>query len=313
MKKTIFLISAAVISLLFFGCGMTTDTPEVPEEKVPETPSEIEIDFSSLENYSKETGIYTSSEWKCIPLYEYKPDDYKFLEIKYSNATGPIPLRVNYTDRNEISTCVLEKGKTVSYIYLNPELKDKIGMLHFQNTNEKYTVKLESIKYVKTGGIELPEIKDTAASGTIDKSISAVDFAKKLKSGWNLGNSFDCTARVDGNFGLSTMLLWGEVMPTKEIIHAGKTAGYTTIRIPVTWHNHIIDGNYTIDPEWMGTVKQVVNWAIEDGYYVILNEHHSMFTDSFGEIKFEDFGFYLDSTDSGKIELSKKFLTSIWI
>ena len=44
------------------------------------------------------------------------------------------------------------------------------------------------------------------------------------------------------------------------------TTGAKTIRIPVTWFNHIIDEKYTIDPEWMKMVKQVVDWAYDEGY-----------------------------------------------
>ena len=32
--------------------------------------------------------------------------------------------------------------------------------------------------------------------------------------------------------------------------------------------------NYTIDPEWMKRVKEIVDWCIEFDLYVILNDHH---------------------------------------
>ena len=45
---------------------------------------------------------------------------------------------------------------------------------------------------------------------------------------------------------------------TQEMILAIVKKGFKSIRIPVTWHNHLIDEKYTIDPEWMKRVKEVV-------------------------------------------------------
>ena len=35
--------------------------------------------------------------------------------------------------------------------------------------------------------------------------------------------------------------------------------GNKTIRIPVTWHIHLVDTKYTIDPDWMRGVKTVID------------------------------------------------------
>lgn len=97
-----------------------------------------------------------------------------------------------------------------------------------------------------------------------------LEFAAKLKCGWNLGNTLDAT---DGS-GLGSETSWGQPETTKAMIDAVADAGFRTIRIPVSWSNHITDQSYTIDSAWMKRVKQVVDWAIEDGLYVILNCHH---------------------------------------
>lgn len=54
-----------------------------------------------------------------------------------------------------------------------------------------------------------------------------------------------------------------------------KAAGFDTIRLPVRWHNKSEKtAPYTVDPEWMDRVQQVVDWALASDLNVILNSHH---------------------------------------
>ncbi len=66
---------------------------------------------------------------------------------------------------------------------------------------------------------------------------------------------------------------WGNPAVTKEMIAAIKAAGFGTIRIPVTYFNHITpDG--TIDKEFLDRVEQVADWALDSGLYCIIDVHH---------------------------------------
>ncbi|KAG8900861.1 ATP-dependent RNA helicase, partial [Tulasnella sp. 408] len=47
-----------------------------------------------------------------------------------------------------------------------------------------------------------------------------------------------------------------------------------SVRIPVTWTHHFLTGNNTVDPTWMNRVETVVDWALAEGLWVILNVHH---------------------------------------
>ncbi|MBP5178116.1 MAG: cellulase family glycosylhydrolase, partial [Lachnospiraceae bacterium] len=68
--------------------------------------------------------------------------------------------------------------------------------------------------------------------------------------GWNLGNTFDATGGNRANI-YSQETSWGNPKVTPELIKAVHDRGFKTIRIPVTWNNHIIkDGSYTINPEF---------------------------------------------------------------
>lgn len=96
----------------------------------------------------------------------------------------------------------------------------------------------------------------------------AVTLAKNMKLGWNLGNTLD----AEGGNGLDTEISWGQPRTTHELISYVRDCGFTTIRIPTTWHKHIKDG--VIDEAWMDRVQEVVDWSLEEGFYVILNSHH---------------------------------------
>ena len=87
-----------------------------------------------------------------------------------------------------------------------------------------------------------------------------------MSPGWNLGNSFD---------GAPTETSYGNPAPSQTLINAVHAAGFKTLRLPVTWTNHIGGGpTYTIDSAWMGKVKQTAQWAIDAGMYVFVNTHH---------------------------------------
>ncbi len=124
------------------------------------------------------------------------------------------------------------------------------------------------------------------------KKNDSVDFVRELKMGWNLGNTFD----TDDVTGLEAEMAWGQPETTRELIDYVKAAGFTTIRIPVSWGMHM-DENGTIDKEWMDRVNTVVDYALDAGFYVIINSHH-------------DCDFYYPS--KGRLEESKQFIASVW-
>jgi aryl-phospho-beta-D-glucosidase BglC (GH1 family) len=60
------------------------------------------------------------------------------------------------------------------------------------------------------------------------------------------------------------------------MIDSVRDAGFNAIRIPVTWGEHM-NGD-TIDSDWLDRVQEVVDYAYNDGLYVILNMHHDDYT-----------------------------------
>ncbi len=108
----------------------------------------------------------------------------------------------------------------------------------------------------------------------------AFRFVNKMGAGFNLGNTFDAidnTGAVEGDANMYLETAWlsdGEAgTTTHETIDAVKKAGFKTIRIPVSWHNHV-DSDLNINEEWLGKVKDIVDYALSQDMYVILNIHH---------------------------------------
>jgi endoglucanase len=87
-----------------------------------------------------------------------------------------------------------------------------------------------------------------------------------MSPGWNLGNSFDASPNETS---------WGNPTPSQTLINAVHSSGFKTLRLPVTWTNHIgAAPSYTIDSAWMAKVTQTAQWAIDAGMYVFVNTHH---------------------------------------
>ena len=101
---------------------------------------------------------------------------------------------------------------------------------------------------------------------------SAKELVKAMNVGWNLGNTFD--SHGAGNK-VSAETYWGNVKTSQEIIDAVSAQGFNTIRVPVTWAEHLGSApDYKIDEKWMDRVQEVVDYCINDNMFVILDTHH---------------------------------------
>ncbi|CDM69884.1 putative Endoglucanase A [Clostridium bornimense] len=106
---------------------------------------------------------------------------------------------------------------------------------------------------------------------------TAKEVVKDMGVGWNLGNSLDSTGTWLGNNGDPTSYetAWGNPKTTKAMINKIKEAGFKTVRIPVSWGQHMGSASsYTVDEAWMDRVQEVVDYCIDNDLYVVLNTHH---------------------------------------
>jgi len=98
---------------------------------------------------------------------------------------------------------------------------------------------------------------------------TAMEVAEDMGAGWNLGNGLDAYDSTGGN-----EYAWGNPTITQDLIHSVKQSGFKTIRVGVSYMNHIGSApDYQIDTNWMNRVNEVVNYAITEDMYVIIDIH----------------------------------------
>ncbi len=81
--------------------------------------------------------------------------------------------------------------------------------------------------------------------------------------GVNLGNTLE-PPNGEGS--------WGPAA-TQSVIDTMAASGFNALRIPCAWDSHANQSTYQIDPVFMARVKEVVDWAIAAGLYVVVNDH----------------------------------------
>jgi len=65
---------------------------------------------------------------------------------------------------------------------------------------------------------------------------------------------------------------WGPAA-TKAVIDSFAAQGFNAIRIPCSWDSNADPATHQIDPVYMARVKQVVDWSLDAGLYVLVNCH----------------------------------------
>jgi aryl-phospho-beta-D-glucosidase BglC (GH1 family) len=100
----------------------------------------------------------------------------------------------------------------------------------------------------------------------LQAQITAQDAITKIKRGINIGNSLDANP---------TETSWGNPLIQKYYFDDYANAGFTSIRIPITWKDHILNTSpFTIDQVWLNRVDSIVTWGLNKGLYIIINIHH---------------------------------------
>lgn len=119
----------------------------------------------------------------------------------------------------------------------------------------------------------------------------AMDIARLMYPAWNLGNTMEGGNNAHlwtNNGGLSAETSWQSTKTTQAIIQFVHSQGFRAIRIPTAWvMGHITDKDkVTIDPVWLNRVKEIVDYCVSDGLYVLLNDHWDggWLENSFGDI-----------------------------
>ena len=90
--------------------------------------------------------------------------------------------------------------------------------------------------------------------------------AALIGRGINIGNSLEAP---DGE------TTWGNPLIVEANFDDYKAAGFTAIRIPITWDKRTATTSpYAINSTFLDRVEQVVDWALARNFIVIINAHH---------------------------------------
>ncbi|MEV0728205.1 cellulase family glycosylhydrolase [Polymorphospora sp. NPDC050346] len=111
-----------------------------------------------------------------------------------------------------------------------------------------------------------PSPSPSVSPSTSPQPDDAMATVAAMEPGWNLGNTFDA---------IPDETAWGNPRTTRALLQHVRSQGYNSIRIPVTWSNHHGPAPaYTIDAAWMNRIREVVDWSLAEGFYVMINLHH---------------------------------------
>lgn len=99
------------------------------------------------------------------------------------------------------------------------------------------------------------------------------DITGDMGVGWNLGNTMDATGNTANP--LNDETYWGNPKTTKANMDTLVAAGFKTLRLPVSWDDHMSGTDHTIDTAWLDRVEEIAKYALDDGMYVIVNIHHN--------------------------------------
>lgn len=112
-----------------------------------------------------------------------------------------------------------------------------------------------------------------------DDFMTAKEIVDSITMGYNIGNNLEST--ISGEWMLqfakgnptSFETAWGNPVITQELVNAIKDTGINAIRIPVTWYQNL-EGDGTINENWLARVKEVIDYIIDEDTFVIINMHH---------------------------------------
>ena len=137
--------------------------------------------------------------------------------------------------------------------------------------------------------------KDTTSFEDLNQS----QIVEAMGPGWNLGNQLES---VTDNVPEETN--WGNPVITEKLIQSVKSAGFKSIRIPVSYFAKIDDDkDYTIDSKWLDRVQEVVDYCIKNDLYAVINIHG----DGYNTID----GSWLLCNGKNQTEIKKKY-KKVW-
>lgn len=252
--KSFFLLFAA---MTVTSCGGDNDDPIVNPE-IPEGGGETEISVvEKTINGVVAEGMETSVSFTANENWRAKSDvDWIVLSPTQGTASS-----------SKVSISIKENTTT----------DERKGNVTVETINGNKTIAKVS---VSQKGREVVNNPDENANAPAGMKKNAQALVNQIAVGWNLGNT--CESGIwDGynkDVDAEGETAWGNPKTTKAMITALKDAGFNAIRIPTRWYLHA-DEAMNIREAWLARVKEIVDYAVTQDMYVILNSHHDNWYD----------------------------------
>lgn len=212
---------------------------------------------SGLKATAGEGGI--TLKWNIVKgadgyrIYQYDSSTKKFKAVKTVTGTKTTVNGLSAgTYYFKVAAVTKESGR-----YIAGTLSQKVSV---------------SVKAASSGNTSKP-----APSSSENRSSSdAVELAKKMGDGTNLGNTMEAVANWLGSNPKAADFekAWGQPTTTNAMIKGMKAAGFDSVRVPVAWSNIMSkDGKYTISDDYFRRVDEIVGYVLDNDMYCIINIH----------------------------------------
>lgn len=144
------------------------------------------------------------------------------------------------------------------------------------------SVESSSSSSVESSSSSAPESSSVESSSVPEvqpvnpDEMSTMEFVKSMGYGINLGNTLEaCGDWIRSSDVSGYEKAWGSPIITREAIQGYADAGFGVLRIPVAWSNLMsTDGSYTISPQYISRVREIVGWTLDSGMAAIVNIHY---------------------------------------
>lgn len=105
------------------------------------------------------------------------------------------------------------------------------------------------------------------------RKISSKQMLTEMGAGITLGDSFSANGLGSDKSVEEYETYFKNPIVTKELINAYADCGFSAVRIPVSWTDHI-DEKGVVNELWLDRIEEVVNYVLDNGMYCIINSQN---------------------------------------
>lgn len=259
----------------------------------------------AIENYDKNyqiMAVYTdekSSGWDASPTPKMGSDNTIRLLWEISKLNSKLSNKCSTFSIQLINNSLVNSNnKNVKYSITNVSFITSSGkVVDFDSYEKEYVTKINkgvgSYIHIDISNNSILKTTQDILGGVFQLTVKITEFPDKTVAYENVSSS-DTYANLDME------LIWGNPATTKSLIAAIKDAGFSSVRIPVTYFNHI-DNNGEISKKWLNRVEEVVKCVLDNDMYCIINAHHD--TGEHGWLK----------ADANSYNQMSELLKGIWV